>query len=336
MRVYDPHGGSAEERGCVRANDPHGGSAEERGCVRVNDSRISSETWPPAALVDSIERSIGPHRSRVALVLGSGLGGIAESMEALWVGDGHGMPGYPVSTVAGHEGRLLFGRLRAEPSADRSESRRPYTWVVQGRVHLYEGHTPEPVTRYVRLLYALGVRALVLTNAAGSVDTRVQPGDLVLADDAISMFLRPLARSSRDAPLGTLWQSRSALSDPGLIRLAEETAAALGIPLQRGVLVGSMGPAYETAAEVRVWRRLGGTVASMSTVPEAVQARELGMRVILLSLVTNLGTGLSTQRLTHQDVVETADRAGATLGRLLTELTTRLGELEERSESSTK
>lgn len=293
---------------------------------RTPGDRRTFESWPPPSLVESIEAELGPHRSSVALVLGSGLGGIAARMETLWSGDAARMPGYPVSSVAGHEGRFLFGRLPSLRAGEDAPSYGPWTWVVQGRVHLYEGHAPEVVTRYVRLLHALGARTLVLTNAAGSVDTRVQPGDLLLADDAISMFHRPLApaRAYRHA---SLWRSRaSTLSDPGLISLAEETARALGIGLRRGVLVGSLGPSYETAAEVRAWRRLGGTVASMSTVPEAVQARALGMKVLLFSLVTNLGTGLSTERLSHADVVATADRAGVQLGRLLTELTFRLAE----------
>ena len=320
MDRSDPASSNSPIRGRATAETPPGASS-----IRPTTGPRIVDAWPPPSLVESIERELGPHRSRVALVLGSGLGGIATSMHMHWSGDAARMPGYPMSSVAGHEGRLIFGRLPRMRSGE-SPSHGPWIWVVQGRVHLYEGHAPETVTRYLRLLHALGVTTLVLTNAAGSVDTRVQPGDLVLADDAISMFHRPLA-PARTGPHASLWQSRaSALSDPRLIELAEETASALGIALQRGVLVGSLGPSYETAAEVRAWRRFGGTVASMSTVPEAVHARELGMNVLLFSLVTNLGTGLSPQRLSHADVVATADRAGVRLGTLLTELTFRLGE----------
>ncbi|MEZ4655266.1 MAG: purine-nucleoside phosphorylase [Candidatus Eisenbacteria bacterium] len=293
----------------------------------------SAEAWPSATLVDSITRELAPHRSELGLVLGSGLGGIASAMHDPWVGDAQRLPGYPVSTVAGHHGRLLFGRLGGSGGAVESA---PRVWVVQGRVHLYEGHAPSYATRYVRLLHALGVRTLVLTNAAGSVDTRVQPGDLVLADEAVSLFFRPLA-AARDLRRGdgagagnvsevaaSCWRSHAALADPALVRTAEEVALEEGIALQRGVLVGSLGPTYETAAEVRAWRRLGGTVASMSTVPEAIQARALGMRVLLFSLVTNLGTGLSREPLRHEDVVQVADRAGVALGRLLVALAARL------------
>jgi inosine/guanosine/xanthosine phosphorylase family protein len=207
-------------------------------------------------------------------------------------------------------------------------------WIVQGRAHLYEGHEPETATRYVRLLHRLGVTKLLLTNAAGSVDRRVGPGAIVLGDDALSLFFRPLARPARDRVGGprndrtdrerTAWSGRTSLVDPALAALAEETALQIGVPIERGTLVGAPGPCYETAAEIRAWRRIGGTVASMSTVPEALEARELGMRVLLLSLVTNYGTGLARQTLTHAEVVEVADRAGARLGSLLSALVQRL------------
>jgi purine-nucleoside phosphorylase len=165
------------------------------------------------------------------------------------------------------------------------------------------------------------------------VDTRVQPGDLVLADDAVSLFFRPLARAAaRDhepRPVQA-WRAAAPLVDRDLIELAETSARRVGVPLERGTLLGSLGPTYETPAEIRAWRRLGGTVASMSTVPEAIQARELGMRVLLFSLVTNLGTGLSPEPLNHEDVVAVADRAGAKLGRVLMELIRSLRDFPQR------
>lgn len=279
------------------------------------------ETWPPPSLVSELVREIGAHQSSVALVLGSGLGSLADRLDPVWSRAAADIPGYPESRVAGHLGRLHLGRLDGH-----------LVWVVQGRVHLYEGHPVEHVTRYVRLLHALGVRTLVLTNAAGSVDPMVAPGDVLVASDAFGLFFRALARpggaSARDGslPAGAeaLWRRRSVASDPQLVRLAEETARGEGIALRKGTLIGSLGPNYETAAEVRVWRQLGGTVASMSTVPEAVQARELGMRCLLFSLVTNFGTGLSAEVLTHADVVAVAGRAGAQLETLLRKLLPRL------------
>lgn len=265
------------------------------------------ESWPAPELVAEIQRSVGGRQSQVALVLGSGLGGIADALEDPWTRPAAEIPGYPESSVAGHQGRLHLGGFAGHP-----------IWVVQGRVHLYEGHTAERATRYVRLLHALGVRTLLLTNAAGAADKRVGPGDIVLADDAVSMFFRTLSGPGQVEMDGAgCWRIRSALSDPGLIEVAEKVGRERKIAFTRGVLVGASGPCYETAAEIRLWQRLGGTVASMSTVPEAIAARELGMRVLMFSLVTNYGTGLSTESLTHEDVVRQADAAGQRLQALL-------------------
>jgi len=268
------------------------------------------EAWPPPSLVEEIRDSLGGRESEVGLVLGSGLGGIADALEDSWTRPAREMEGYPESSVAGHEGRLHLGRFGGH-----------MVWLVQGRVHLYEGHTAERATRYVRLLHALGVRNLILTNAAGAAEKRVGPGSIVLADDAVSMFFRPLSQAGASSEDGTgptaAWRMRSALSDPDLIGLAENVGRARKIAFTRGVLVGASGPCYETAAEIRLWQRLGGTVASMSTVPEAIVARELGMRILMFSLVTNYGTGLSRESLTHEDVVRQADAAGQRLRDLL-------------------
>jgi inosine/guanosine/xanthosine phosphorylase family protein len=273
---------------------------------------MSNETrrWPPPDLVASIRTELAGRSSAIGLVLGSGLGGIAEALENPWSRAAEEIPGYPASTVAGHAGRLLLGRI------SRSE-----IWVVQGRVHLYEGYTVEEVTRPVRLLHALGVRTLILTNAAGSLDPEIAPGDLVLSWDAISLFFRPLAaprRQSGPRPEPPIpWRRRDRLTDPGLFAQIRRAAAEQRIPLREGVLVGSLGPSYETVAEISTSRRLGGSVASMSTVPEAVEARELGMRSAILSLVTNYGTGLAAETLTHEEVVARASHAGKKLGDLL-------------------
>jgi purine-nucleoside phosphorylase len=295
--------------------------------------------WPPDEVVDGIRWDLRGRTGDLGLVLGSGLGPVAEALEDPWIRPASEIPGYPESNVAGHAGRLLLGRLGGRE-----------TWVVQGRVHLYEGHTAEVVTRQVRLLHALGVRTLILTNAAGSVDrSAAGPGDVLAAADAVSLFFRPLVSSAGAAGIrqpgamdpgwrdlgasgapdsgregGPGWLAGGPVVDPVLYRLVQETARDEGIPLRLGVLVGSLGPCYETAAEVRAWRRIGGTVASMSTLPEAMEARRLGMRVLLFSLVTNHATGLSDERLTHDDVVRMATEAGGRLARLLAALAPRL------------
>ncbi len=267
--------------------------------------------WPPPSVIDALRAALGGRSGAIAVVLGSGLGRVAEALEDPMEWPSGTIPGYPESTVPGHAGRLLFG-----PLAGRE------IWVVQGRVHLYEGYSAEETTRPVRLLHALGVRILILTNAAGSCDPAAAgPGDLVLCSDAISLFFRPLARPA--SPSG-VWRARPPLADPALTRLAKTVARQKRIPLRTGVLVGCQGPSYETAAEAAAWRAIGGTVASMSTVPEAVAARELGMRCLLFSLVTNYATGVSKGLLSHDDVLRQADQAGGRLAGLLAALLPRL------------
>lgn len=277
-------------------------------------SNLENEDWPTPKIVKEIAARAGG-QSSLGLVLGSGLGPIADRLENRRTISSTEIPGYPESTVTGHQGKLHFGTW-----AGRS------LWVVQGRVHTYEGLAPRIATRYVRLLRALGVDTLVLTNAAGSVDSTVGPGEIVVDRDALNLFFRPLAPAELEPTFQgrDRWRPRGPLSDPDLVVLAEETARQLRIPLRNGILVGSTGPNYETAAEVRAWRKLGGTVASMSTVPEAVQARELGMRTLVFSLVTNYGTGISRTALSHDEVVEVADQAGNRLAGLIEGVVSRL------------
>lgn len=262
------------------------------GMGEGTESPPGSGPWPPADLIESLRRELDGRTAPVAIILGSGMGGIARALTDAWVRDAARIPGYPRSTVAGHCGRLLWGRLRGRE-----------VWVVEGRTHLYEGYTPEEVTRSVRLLHALGARILIQTNAAGSVDRNLRPVSIVLASDAISLFSRPLARSAAEARpgpgAGLIWRRRDLLIDRALFGLAQEAARHRAIALHTGVLCGCLGPSYETAAEIAACRRLGGSVVTMSSVPEAVQARELGMRSLLFSLVTNYATGLAAEPLSH-------------------------------------
>lgn len=289
---------------------------------RLRDRReldLAPSDWPPADLVSSLVRSIGADRARVGLVLGSGLGRIAAELEAggAWSRRAEEIEGYPTSTAPGHDGKLLHGPFGGVP-----------VFVVKGRTHLYEGYAPQMATRWVRLLHALGVRRLIVTNAAGALDSSLAPGSICLLADVVSLFFRVLAAPApelRDTP----WRRRSPLFDPALLAEARAAARELGIPLPEGVLAGSSGPAYETAAEVRAWRRCGGTVASMSTVPELLAARELGIRCVGFSLVTNLGTGLASTRLTHEEVLSRAESGGARLRELLLRLAARAHALSE-------
>ena len=283
----------------------------------MNSPRPPGALWPPPDLLQTLNRERAGRDAAVGLVLGSGLGGIADALETPWSRDGAAIAGYPQSTVAGHRGRLLWGRLAGTA-----------VWIVQGRVHLYEGYTREEVTRPVRLLQALGVRTLILTNAAGSLDPLIRPGDLVAVSDAFAFPTRETTRGGARAGMKDAealpWRSRPPLVDPALLRLTRAVALEEGLALPMGVLAASLGPAYETAAEVAAYRRLGGSVATMSTVPEALEARMLGLRCLILSLITNLATGLAPAALEHQEVVERAGEASQRLQRLLAALLPRL------------
>lgn len=270
------------------------------------DRECLKSDWPSPELVASLRAELDGRTSEIGLVLGSGLGEIANLLEDSWIRRAEEIPGYPASTAPGHLGRLLLGRFGGRD-----------IFVVQGRAHLYEGYTAEYATRYVRLLHALGVRTLILTNAAGSVRSEDGPGTICLLRDALPLFFRPLAAPLVAPEARGVMRRREPLLDPELADLAAELALESGIPLRSGVLIGSPGPTYETAAEVRMYRQIGGATASMSTVPELLVARELGLRTLAFSLVTNLGTGLAKEKLTGEDVVRTADAVGGPLRRLL-------------------
>ncbi len=226
----------------------------------------------------------------IALVLGSGLGALAEAAEdacAISTGD---LPGYPHSTVAGHTGRLVFGRLEGKNVV-----------FVQGRAHLYEGHSVRTVTFPVRLAHALGARRLLLTNAAGGVNTSFSPGTLMFITDHINMtFLNPMS-GIRTTMRGACLEKP--MYDAEWIRSASETARQRGVATRRGAYLWTSGPSYETKAEIRAFAAMGADAVGMSTVPEVIQARSLGMRVLGISTITNPAAGLGAEPLDHDDVL---------------------------------
>ena len=257
-----------------------------------------------ARAADFLRQRFGDERPEMTVVLGSGLGGIAASLADSVSIETREVPGFPAATVAGHAGRIYMGRW-----ADRR------VLLFQGRVHLYEGHAVETVTLGVRCAAALGAQLLVLTNAAGSCSSAVGPGSLMRATDLIDLFFRRLRGNRAKGFIG-----RGGALDPQIGRLVDEAAVLESIPLAHGVLCGSSGPTYETAAEIRLQRTLDAQAACMSTIPEVFAAIDCGMRVAVVSLITNFGTGVSSEPLRHADVVEWAARAGEDLGRLLRRL----------------
>lgn len=242
-------------------------------------------------------RKLSDARPDVALVLGSGLGSFADTLEDATAIPFSEIPGMPVSAVAGHAGRLVIGRAEGVCCV-----------AMQGRVHLYEGHDPAEVVFGLRLMLALGARTLVVTNAAGAANDALEPGDLMLISDHLNMTGRTPLLGPNDDQLGPRFPDMSQAYDPGLRAAAKKVADRLAIPLRSGVYAGLLGPSYETPAEIRMMQRLGADAVGMSTVLETIAARHAGARVLGISCITNKGAGLSAQLLDHKEVQETADR----------------------------
>jgi purine-nucleoside phosphorylase len=252
-------------------------------------------------------------RPRIGVVLGSGLGQLIEAVEnGVTVGFGE-LPGFPKAGVAGHAGCFVLGRLGGVD-----------VLFQAGRYHVYEGHPPSVVAAPVRTAAALGVEALILTNAAGGVDPALNPGALVLIRDHLDlMFHSVLAGPARSGE--ARFPDMSGPYDEGLAGLALEAAHGAGIDLPRGVYAAVTGPSYETAAEIRMLRRLGADVVGMSTVPEVLTARASGLRCLGLSMVTNKGTGLSSAPLSHAEVVDVGRSAGWAMAIVVEGIISRLG-----------
>lgn len=244
-------------------------------------------------------------RPVVGLVLGSGLGALADRLEGAVSIPYEEIPEFPAASVAGHAGRLVVGTLGGVPVA-----------AMQGRVHAYEGWSAGDLTFGVRLLAATGVRALLVTNAAGAVNPGLAPGDLVRITDQLNLTgLNPLT-GPNDERIGPRFPDMSQPYDPQLGALLDASAARLGIGLGTGVYAGVAGPSYETPAEIRMLRTLGADLVGMSTVLEVIAARHAGIRVAAVSLVTNLAAGLAGKPLSHTDVLAAGEGARDRVTRL--------------------
>lgn len=260
-------------------------------------------------------RKKGGSRPLVGLVLGSGLGAFAEKLEDPRAIPFPKIPHFPSSTgVVGHAGELVLGKVRGTPVA-----------VMSGRVHFYEGRPMADVVFPVRVLGRIGVRAVVLTNAAGGVRRTFRPGDLMLITDHINAFgTNPLMGPNEDS-LGPRFPDMSRVYDPALRKLVKETARSLRIPLREGVYLGNSGPSYETPAEIRAYRAIGADAVGMSTVPEAIALRHAGVRVLGISTITNMAAGILPKPLDHSEVLATTKKVGDRFVRLLTALVPKIG-----------
>lgn len=267
---------------------------------------------------DAIQRAAATP-PRVAIVLGTGLGGLASSIADAVELPYSQIPYFPATTVAGHSGTLVLGTLGGVPVA-----------AMRGRFHLYEGYSPEEVVLPIRALRLAGAEVLVVTNAAGGLDPAQQAGDLMLIEDHIGLGLmtgrNPLV-GPNDERFGPRFPALTAAYDPALRDLARQVAAEQGTPLRSGVYVMLSGPNYETPAELRFLRHIGADAVGMSTVPEVLAARHMGMRVLAVSVITNVALapeGAPAPEPNHAEVVATGERAGAALAAVIEAVVSRM------------
>lgn len=263
---------------------------------------------PNSSIAESVRyiRSITGASPTVGIILGSGLGDFAEGIENIARIPTASIPHYPQSTVQGHKGLLVFGRI------DGTE-----LLAFQGRKHFYESASLDTVLFPILVAHELGLRTLLITNAAGGINRTFEPGDLMILADQINLTLhRP--------PAWFPAAGASPVFSPRLITLAEEAARSNGIAVRKGIYVGLKGPTYETAAEIQMLSRLGGDAVGMSTVFEASLAARLGMEVLGISCITNLGTGISPTKLSHEEVTEVGNTVKHTFARLVTAILRKL------------
>jgi purine-nucleoside phosphorylase len=251
----------------------------------------------------------------VAVVLGSGLGAFAETLEGKVIVPYEEIPDFARSTVEGHSGRLVVGKL---PGTAINVA------VMQGRFHYYEGYSLDEVTLPIRAFGAMGVKKLVLTNAAGGVNENFKAGDLMLISDHINLMMKSPLRGQHDNRLGARFPDMSEVYSREYRRIAKEEAAALGVNLAEGVYMSLQGPNYETPAEVRMMRLLGADAVGMSTVPEAIVASQMGVRTLGISLITNAAAGIEDAPINHAEVMEMGHRVSAQFCELLAKIIVRM------------
>ncbi|HEX5085871.1 MAG TPA: purine-nucleoside phosphorylase [Blastocatellia bacterium] len=259
---------------------------------------------------EQIERDID-----VAVVLGSGLGAFAETLEDKIIVPYEEIPDFERSTVEGHSGRLVVGNL---PSTTVSVA------VMQGRFHYYEGYSLEEVTLPIRAFGAMGLKKLALTNAAGGVNPDFKRGDFMLISDHINLMMISPLRGKHDTRLGERFPDMTEVYSREYRQIAREAASEIGLDLREGVYLALQGPNYETPAEIRMMRALGADAVGMSTVPEAIVAKQMGMTTLGISLITNPAAGIEKGPINHAEVMEMGHRASKEFSELLTRIITKI------------
>ena len=253
-----------------------------------------------------IREKLGDFQPEILMILGSGLGQFGDRVEDPIIVPYPEIPFFKHSTAPGHKGRFVFGRLAGKNVA-----------VMQGRIHLYEGYSPEDAVYGVRVMKLLGVKTMIVTNAGGAVNLDYKPGQIMLISDHILLFpMTPLTGPNEDR-FGVRFPDMSTAYTPRLRALARQAAAETGVHLNEGVYMYFPGPQYETPAEIRAARLLGADAAGMSTVPEVIAARHCGMEILGFSLATNMAAGILDQPLTEEEVLETGEACKESFGKLM-------------------
>jgi purine-nucleoside phosphorylase len=300
------------DRAMARCSDGSIARSLDRSIARSQMETVSNYYETVQQTTDWL-RGRAPGIPDVAVVLGSGLGEFADSLEHGQVIPYGDIPHWPAARVVGHAGRLVFGTLKGRR-----------VMALGGRAHFYEGHPMSTVTFATRVIGMLGVARLILTNAAGGIDTALAPGTLMLIEDHINLLgTNPLIGPNEDR-YGPRFPDMSEVYSLRLRRIAAEAAAALGLPIARGVYVAVHGPSYETPAEIRYLRAIGADAVGMSTVPEALVARHMGVDVLGISCITNAAAGVLPKPLVHDEVMEVARRVRASFAALLEGIIERL------------
>lgn len=258
-------------------------------------------------------RPLLPFTPKIAVVLGSGLGAFADSLDNAQTISYRDIPGWPQSTAIGHAGKLVAGSVDGVPVA-----------ALAGRAHLYEGYTAQQSVYGIRTLRELGAESVILTNAAGGINRDYKPGDLVLISDHINLLGQNPLSGPNDPSLGPRFPDMSEAYDKGFRAIAKTAGAQMGLTLAEGIYAAVPGPSYETPAEIRYMRAIGADLVGMSTVPETIAANHMGMKVLGISCVTNHAAGVIDQKLNHTEVLEVGERMKSTLIGLLRELCRKL------------
>ena len=279
----------------------------------MGEQMASSGLYERAEHAARVVRSRTTETPRVAVILGSGLGGFADDFEDAVGIPYEEIPGFSRSTAQGHAGKLVIGKIDQVPLV-----------AMQGRVHYYEGYSLEQVTFPVRVFKLLGIKTLILTNAAGGVNVQLSQGALMVLSDHLNLMGDNPLRGSNDNRFGPRFPDMTSVYAPELQEIVIEEAKGLNVEVRRGIYAALAGPSYETPAEIHLMRNLGADAVGMSTVPEAIVARQMDIEVLGISCITNMAAGISDEPINHEDVMATGDRVRETFTQLLRRVVTRV------------